>query len=130
VYERIRENLATDEISLGDFIMTGGELGAMVIIDAVTRLLPGVLGDFTSAETDTFYHGLLESGHYTRPRDFRGYSVPEVLLSGDHEAIRAWRRRDSLRKTLQRRPDLLGSAELTEEDRRILEGLKAEQSRN
>jgi tRNA (guanine37-N1)-methyltransferase len=130
VDERIRENLATDEISLGDFIMTGGELGAMVIIDAVTRLLPGVLGDFTSAETDTFYHGLLESGQYTRPRDFRGYSVPEVLLSGDHEAIRAWRRRDSLRKTLQRRPDLLGSAELTEEDRRILEGLKAEQSRN
>ena len=130
VDERIRDNLATEEISLGDFIMTGGELGAMVIVDAVTRLLPGVLGDFTSAETDTFYHGLLESGQYTRPRDFKGLEVPEVLLSGNHEAIRVWRRRDSLRKTLHRRPDLLRSAELTEEDRRMLEDLRAEQSKN
>lgn len=130
VDERIRESLATDEISIGDFILTGGELGAMVIIDAVTRLLPGVLGDFASAETDTFYNGLLEHGQYTRPRDFRGYRVPEVLLSGDHEAIRQWRRRDSLRKTLQRRPDLFGSTNLTEEDRRMLDDLKAEQSKN
>ncbi len=130
VDERIRDNLATDEISIGDFILTGGELGAMVIIDAVTRLLPGVLGDFASAETDTFYHGLLEHGQYTRPRDFRGRSVPEVLLSGDHEAIRVWRRRDALRKTLLRRPDLFGSAELTDEDKRMLEALKAEQSKN
>ncbi len=130
VDERIRDDLATDEVSIGDFILTGGELGAMVIIDAVTRLLPGVLGDFASAETDTFYHGLLEHGQYTRPRDFGGRSVPEVLLSGDHEAIRVWRRRDALRKTLLRRPDLFGSAELTEEDKRMLEALKAEQSKN
>jgi tRNA (guanine37-N1)-methyltransferase len=130
VDERIRDDLATDEISIGDFILTGGELGAMVIIDAVTRLLPGVLGDFASAETDTFYHGLLEHGQYTRPRDFRGRSVPEVLLSGDHEAIRVWRRRDALRKTLLRRPDLFGSAELTEEDKRMLEAIRAEQSKN
>ena len=130
VDERIRDDLATDEISIGDFILTGGELGAMVIIDAVTRLLPGVLGDFASAETDTFYHGLLEHGQYTRPRDFRGRSVPEVLLSGDHEAIRVWRRRDALRKTLLRRPDLFASAELSEEDKRMIEALKAEQSKN
>jgi tRNA (guanine37-N1)-methyltransferase len=130
VDERIRDNLATDEISIGDYVITGGELGAMVIIDAVTRLLPGVLGDLESAETDTFYHGLLEHGQYTRPRDFRGQGVPEVLLSGDHEAIRVWRRRDALRKTLLRRPDLFGSVELTEEDKRMLEALKAEQSRN
>ena len=130
VDERIRDDLATDEISIGDYVITGGELGAMVVIDAVTRLLPGVLGDFTSAETDTFYHGLLEHGQYTRPRDFRGRSVPEVLLSGDHEAIRVWRRRDALRKTLLRRPDLFGSVELTEEDKRMLEALKAEQSEN
>jgi tRNA (guanine37-N1)-methyltransferase len=130
VDERIRRYLATDEISVGDFVLTGGELGAMVIIDSVTRLLPGVLGDFASAETDTFYSGLLEYGQYTRPRDFRGHGVPEVLLSGDHEAIRLWRRQDSLRKTLQRRPDLLASADLTVEDRRILKELKAEHSEN
>jgi tRNA (guanine37-N1)-methyltransferase len=130
VDERIRDDLATDEISIGDYIVTGGELGAMVIIDAVTRLLPGVLGDLTSAETDTFYHGLLEHGQYTRPRDFRGKSVPEVLLSGDHEAIRKWRRRDALRKTLLRRPDLFGAADLSDEDKRMLEVLKAEQSEN
>lgn len=130
VDERIRRELAIDEISIGDFVLTGGELGAMVMIDSVTRLLPGVLGDFTSAETDTFYHGLLEYGQYTRPRAYRGHKVPEVLLSGDHEAIRLWRRRDSLRKTLERRPDLLESADLTEEDERMLEDLKAEHSKN
>ena len=130
VDERIRDDLATDEISIGDYVITGGELGAMVVIDAVTRLLPGVLGDLTSAETDTFYHGLLEHGQYTRPREFRGRRVPEVLLSGDHEAIRVWRRRDALRKTMLRRPDLIGSAELTEEDKRMLEALRAEQSKN
>jgi tRNA (guanine37-N1)-methyltransferase len=130
VDERIRECLATEEVSIGDFIVTGGELGAMIIIDSVTRLLPGVLGDLTSAETDTFYHGLLEHGQYTRPREFRGHAVPDVLLSGDHEAIRIWRRRDSLRKTLQRRPDLLGSVDLTEEDRRMLEDLRAGHSKN
>ena len=128
VDERIRSHLATDEISIGDFVLTGGELGAMVIIDSVTRLLPGVLGDFASAETDTFFNGLLEHGQYTRPRDFRGHGVPDVLLSGDHEAIRLWRRYDSLRKTLQHRPDLLASTDLTAEDRRILDELRAEHS--
>jgi tRNA (guanine37-N1)-methyltransferase len=130
VDERIRNHLASDEISLGDFILTGGELAAMAVIDSVTRLLPGVLGDFASAETDTFYRGLLEYGQYTRPREFRGYTVPEVLLSGDHQAIERWRRRDSLRKTLERRPDLLKQADLTEEDRRILEELRVEHSKN
>jgi tRNA (guanine37-N1)-methyltransferase len=130
VDERIRDGLATDEISIGDYVITGGELGAMVLIDAVTRLLPGVLGDLTSAETDTFYHGLLEHGQYTRPREFRGWSVPEVLLSGDHEAIRVWRRRDALRKTLLRRPDLFESAELSREDKRMLEVLRTEHSKN
>ncbi len=128
--ERVRLHLANDEISLGDFVISGGELVAMVIVDAVTRLLPGALGDLTSAETDSFYDGLLECGHYTRPRNFRGYQVPEVLLSGNHEAIRQWRRRDSLRKTLLRRPDLLRQANLTEEDRRLLDEIRAELSSN
>jgi tRNA (guanine37-N1)-methyltransferase len=130
VDERIRLHLATDEISIGDYVISGGELGAMVIIDAVTRLLPGALGDFESAETDSFYNGMLECGQYTRPRDFRGYSVPDVLLSGNHDAIRRWRRKDSLKKTLQRRPDLFESIRLLEEDRLILEEIKAEESRN
>jgi len=130
VDERVRLYLANDEISIGDFVISGGELAAMVIVDAVTRLLPGALGDFTSAETDSFYEGLLECGHYTRPRNFRGYEVPEVLLSGNHEAIRLWRRRDSLRKTLLRRPDLLEDVELTEEDKRLLDEIKAELSSN
>jgi tRNA (guanine37-N1)-methyltransferase len=124
VDERIRENLVDDEISIGDFVITGGELAAMVVVDAVTRLLPGVLGDLASAETDSFYEGLIESGNYTRPRNFKGHEVPEVLIGGNHEAIRLWRRRDSLRKTLERRPDLLETAPLTDEDKRILEELK------
>jgi tRNA (guanine37-N1)-methyltransferase len=130
VDERIRLYLATDEISIGDFVITGGELVAILIVDAVTRLLPGVLGDLASAETDTFYNGLLDYGQYTRPREFRGHKVPEVLLSGDHEAIRLWRRRDSFRKTLARRPDLLDGAALADEDRRILSELEAEESTN
>ena len=124
VDERIREYLADDEISIGDYVMTGGELAAMVIVDAVTRLQPGVLGDLDSAETDSFYEGLIEGGNYTRPRDFRGHEVPEVLVGGNHAAIRRWQRRDSLRKTLERRPDLLDSAPLTEEDKRTLEELR------
>ena len=130
VDERIRTHLATDEISIGDYVLSGGELAAMVIVDAVTRLLPGALGDMTSAETDSFYHGLLECGQYTKPRDFRGWRVPEVLLGGNHQAISAWRRRDSLRKTLQRRPDLLNEVSLGNEDIKILEELKAEFSSN
>lgn len=120
VDERIRLHLATDEISLGDYVVTGGELGAMIVIDAVSRLVPGVLGDFASAEGDTFYNGLLEHANYTKPRELRGHRVPDVLLGGNHEAIRLWRRRDSLRRTLERRPDLLDTASITEEDKRIL----------
>jgi tRNA (guanine37-N1)-methyltransferase len=123
--ERIRLHLATDEISLGDFVITGGELAAMVIVDAVTRLVPGVLGDLASAEGDSFYSGLLEHGNYTKPRDFRGHKVPEVLVGGNHNEIRLWRRKDSLRKTLLRRPDLLAGAEITDEDKEILEEIKA-----
>jgi tRNA (guanine37-N1)-methyltransferase len=130
VDERIRLHLATDEISIGDFVITGGELAAMVVIDAVTRLKPGVLGDFASAETDTFYRGLLEHANYTKPRTFRGHAVPEVLLCGNHEVIRRWRRMDSLRRTLVKRPDLLESAEITDEDKRFLEAIRADLNRN
>lgn len=124
VDERIRDHLVDDEISIGDYVMTGGELAAMVIVDSVTRLLPGVLGDLASAETDSFYGGLIEGGNYTRPRSFEGHEVPEVLVGGNHEAISKWQRRDSLRKTLERRPDLLDRAELTDEDKRMLEEIK------
>jgi len=124
VDERIRDHLVDDEISIGDYVMTGGELAAMVVVDAVTRLLPGVLGDLASAETDSFYEGLIENGNYTRPRSFRGHDVPEVLPGGNHEAIRKWQRRDALRKTLERRPDLLDSAQLTDEDKRMLEEIE------
>jgi tRNA (guanine37-N1)-methyltransferase len=128
--ERIRADLATDEISIGDYVITGGELAAMVVIDAVTRLLPGVLGDFASAEGDSFYEGLLESATYTKPRDFRGHAVPDVLLGGNHEAIRLWRRRDSLRRTLLRRPDLLERVKITDEDRKMLEDIRADLNLN
>jgi tRNA (guanine37-N1)-methyltransferase len=130
VDERIRLHLATDEISLGDYVITGGELAAMVVIDAVTRLVPGVLGDFASAEGDTFYTGLLEHANYTKPREVSGHGVPDVLLGGNHEAIRLWRRRDSLRRTLERRPDLLDTAELTDEDRKILRGIESDTNFN
>ena len=128
--ERIRLHLATDEISLGDFVITGGELAAMVIVDAVTRLVPGVLGDFASAEGDSFYSGLLEHGNYTKPREFRGYKVPDVLVGGNHNEIRLWRRRDSLKRTLLRRPDLLAGAKITDEDRGLLEEIKADLNLN
>jgi tRNA (guanine37-N1)-methyltransferase len=128
--ERIRVHLCNDEISIGDFVISGGELAAMVVVDAVTRLLPGVLGDLASAQTDSFYDGLLECGQYTRPREFRGHRVPEVLLSGNHEAVRQWRRKDALRKTLSRRPDLLKAVTLEDEDKRLLEEIKAEELSN
>lgn len=123
VDERVREHLATDEISIGDYVLTGGELPAMVIVDAVTRLLPGVLGDPSAAQTDSFAMGLLEHPHYTRPYDFRGWKVPDILLSGHHGEVARWRRREALRRTLERRPDLLEQAELTEEDRAFISGL-------
>jgi tRNA (guanine37-N1)-methyltransferase len=126
VDERIREHLVTDEISIGDYVLTGGELAALVILDAVARLLPGVLGDESSPESESFSSGLLEYPQYTRPAEFRGYAVPEVLLSGNHEQIRKWRRAQSLERTLHKRPDLLESAPLTEEDRRILSQIGVE----
>ncbi len=126
VDERVRQHLATDEISIGDYVLTGGELAALVIIDAVTRLLPGVLGAEGAAETDSHASGLLEGPHYTKPADFRGWQVPAVLRSGHAAQIARWRRQESLRRTWQRRPDLLLTAPLTEEDRWFLAQLAAE----
>ena len=122
--ERVRQHLVSDEISIGDFVLTGGELPALVVIDAVGRLLPGALGDPQAAAQDSYASGLLEYPHSTRPPEFRGWGVPEVLLSGDHGRIVRWRREQSLLRTWQRRPDLLESAELTEEDRHFLAGLE------
>jgi tRNA (guanine37-N1)-methyltransferase len=120
VDERIRQHLVTDEISIGDYVLTGGELPALMVIDAVARLLPGVLGDPDGAMDDSHASGLLEYPHYTRPPEFRGWQVPEILLSGDHAKIAAWRREQSLIRTLERRPDLLESAPLSNSDRKIL----------
>ncbi len=128
--ERVRLSLADEEISIGDYVMTGGELPALVIIDAATRLIPGVLGDEQSIEEESFSWGLLDYPHYTRPREFRGMSVPDVLLSGDHKAIWRWRRREALRETLRRRPDLLKKIHLTEEDREILSEIKSGDERD
>ncbi len=119
--ERVREHLATQEVSLGDFVLTGGELPAMVIVDAVARLRPGVLGLAGAAEQDSHATGLLEHPHYTRPADFRGWQVPDVLLSGHHGEVDRWRRRQALLRTARRRPDLLARATVSEEDRRWLQ---------
>ena len=153
VDERVSEFMADREISVGDFVLSGGELPAAIIVDAVTRLLPGALGNEASARTESFgtgdvipnlpvdaagkripdstisAGGLLDYPHYTRPSDFRGMAVPESLVSGDHEAIRRWRRRRALEKTLRNRPELLDQVELSDEDRAILKGLKAQGSR-
>jgi tRNA (guanine37-N1)-methyltransferase len=118
--ERVREALVTDEITIGDYVLTGGELPAMVLVDTVVRLVPGVLGEPASIQEESFSEGLLEYPQYTRPRVYRGLEVPEVLLNGHHEKIRLWRRRQSLLRTLQRRPEMLSAAELTEEDKIIL----------
>lgn len=125
VDERIREHLVTDEISIGDYVLTGGELPALMMIDAISRLIPGVLGDPTGAEDDSHSMGLLEYPHYTRPPEFRGWQVPEVLLSGDHAKIEKWRREQSLVRTLTRRPDILEKSELNEADKKIVERLKS-----
>jgi tRNA (guanine37-N1)-methyltransferase len=122
--ERVRQHLATDEISVGDYVLSGGELAAMIVIDAVTRLVPGAVGSSESTRDESFTTGLLEYPQYTRPAEFRGWSVPEVLLSGDHKAIERWRRRESLRRTFGRRPDLLDPATLSDEDRRFLDSLR------
>jgi tRNA (guanine37-N1)-methyltransferase len=128
--ERIREHLVTDELSIGDYVLTGGEVPAMVVIDSVVRLLPGVLGNETSAVTDSYSTGLLEHPHYTRPAEFRGWAVPDVLISGHHANIEVWRREQSLLRTLQRRPDLLGQAELTEKERKWLAAKKRQEANN
>jgi tRNA (guanine37-N1)-methyltransferase len=124
--ERIREHLATDEISIGDYVLTGGELAALVVLDAVIRLQPGVLGDPEGAIDDSHASGLLEYPHYTRPPDFRGWTVPEALLSGDHAKVDRWRREQALRRTLARRPELLEQAVLTDADRKTLARLREE----
>ena len=125
--ERIREHLVTDELSIGDYVLTGGELPAMVVIDSVVRHLPGVLGNQLSAVTDSFSTGLLEYPHYTRPAKFREWEVPEVLLSGHHENIDLWRRRQSLERTFRRRPELLRDMELSKKDKEWLAELKRQQ---
>ena len=124
--ERVRKYLVTDEISIGDFVLTGGELPALMLIDAVTRLLPGALGDPEGAWDDSYASGLLEYPHYTRPAEFRGWRVPEVLVSGDHARIARWRREQALLRTWQRRPDLLALAPLADSDRKFLSKLETD----
>jgi len=126
--ERIREHLVTDEISIGDFVLTGGELPALMVLDAVARFIPGVLGDPDGALDDSHASGLLEYPHYTRPPVFRNWSVPEILLSGHHAAIHRWRREQALARTLARRPDMLDRAELSKTDLKFLQALKEKQS--
>ncbi len=126
VDERVVEHLVTDQISIGDYVVTGGELPAMILIDAVSRFLPGVLGDPDGANDDSFGNGLLEYPHYTRPEDFHGWQVPPELLSGNHALIARWRREQSLRRTLKHRPDLIDRVDLTKEDKKLLQKIKDE----
>jgi tRNA (guanine37-N1)-methyltransferase len=127
VDERIREHLVTDEVSIGDYVLSGGELAAMVLTDATVRLLPGALGDPGASLKDSHSSGLLEHPHYTRPAEFREWFVPEILLSGHHARQARWRREASLRRTLRRRPDLLEQASLSQADREFLEALQAQE---
>jgi tRNA (guanine37-N1)-methyltransferase len=122
--ERVREYLVTEEISIGDYVLTGGELPALVLIDILTRLIPGVLGDPSATANDSHASGLLEYPHYTRPEEFRGWKVPEILRSGHHAKIDQWRRNQALKRTLERRPDLLEEFALTDEDQEFLNSLK------
>lgn len=124
VDERVRRHLVDGELSIGDYVLTGGELPALVVIDAVVRLLPGVLGDQAAPENDSFARGLLEGPHYTRPAEFQGLKVPDVLLSGDHATIAVWRRRQALWLTYCQRPDLLVQANLTDEERTLIEAFQ------
>jgi tRNA (guanine37-N1)-methyltransferase len=130
VDERVVIGLGAEEVSIGDYVLTGGEFAALVIVDATVRLVPGVVGDAQSVAADSFTSGLLDYPHYTRPAEFRGLRVPEVLVSGHHAEIRRWRRREQLRRTLRRRPDLLAQATLTDEDRVLLAELQAEGARD
>lgn len=123
---RIVENYVTDEISIGDYVLTGGELGAMVVVDSVVRLLPGVLSDEDSFVIESHYDGLLEYPQYTRPRDFRGHEVPEVLLSGNHKKIEEWRHYESLKATYTNRPDMIEAREFSKAEKKMLENIKKE----
>lgn len=125
VDERVAEHLVTDEISIGDYVLSGGELAAMVVVDAVVRLLPGVLGSEASLEDDSHVTGLLEHPQYTRPAVYREWSVPEVLLSGNHAQVGKWRREQGLRRTLERRPELLDKADLSREERQLVDRLRS-----
>ncbi|MFW5981964.1 MAG: tRNA (guanosine(37)-N1)-methyltransferase TrmD [Halanaerobiaceae bacterium] len=124
--ERVRDEIVDDEISIGDYVLTGGEIAAIVLVDAVSRMLPGVLGDEQSKIEDSFYNGLLDYPHYTRPRKFKDKSVPDVLLSGNHAAIDRWRRKEALKRTLLRRPDLIEEKDLSKEDIELLAEIKLE----
>ena len=124
--ERVRELVATEEISIGDYVLSGGELAALVIVDAVSRLVPGVVGDGQSVEEDSFSRGLLDHPHYTRPAEIAGHRVPDVLLSGHHAEVRRWRRKAALARTLERRPELLAEAALDDEDRALLGEIRRE----
>jgi tRNA (guanine37-N1)-methyltransferase len=130
VDERVIGHLVTDEISIGEYVLTGGELAAMVVVDAVVRLLPGVLGSEGSARDDSYARGFLEYPHYTRPRVYRGWEVPEVLLSGNHREIARWRSEKAIERTLLRRPDLLAKAVLSEEERSLVDSMKARRGFN
>jgi tRNA (guanine37-N1)-methyltransferase len=127
VDERVRQYLVNDEISIGDYVLSGGEIPAMVIVDAVVRLIPGVLGDPGATSDDSHASGLLEYPHYTRPAEYRGHAAPQVLLSGHHAEVERWRRREALRRTRERRPDLLARADLSQADREYLAKLESEE---
>jgi tRNA (guanine37-N1)-methyltransferase len=130
VDERVRQYVATDEISIGDYVLSGGEIAAMVLVDVLTRLIPGVLGDPEATAKDSHSDGLLEYPHYTRPAEYRGHAVPDILLSGHHAKLQAWRRQQSLARTLARRPDLLAEAELSEADQKYLATLTSDDLKN
>ena len=128
VDERVSEHLVDEELSLGDFVLSGGEPAALCVVDAVARLLPGVVGDSDSVTSDSFHSGLLDAPYYTRPAEYQGWKVPEVMLSGNHAAIARWRREQSLRRTFERRPELLERAGLSPEDRRFVRDLERERA--
>ena len=127
--DRVRTGVATEELSIGDYVLSGGEVAALVVVDAIGRLVPGVVGDSRSVEEDSFSRGLLDYPHYTRPAECSGHAVPEVLLSGHHEEVRRWRRKTALRRTFERRPDLLDTAALDDEDRAMVDEIRKEQER-
>jgi tRNA (guanine37-N1)-methyltransferase len=125
--ERIRTLVATEELSIGDYVLSGGELPALVVVDAISRLVPGVVGDSRSVEEDSFSRGLLDHPHYTRPAEFSGHKVPDVLLSGHHEQVRRWRRKTAIQRTLERRPELIDTAAMDDEERALLDEIRKEQ---